>query len=145
MAWAEDWIATCFELQTGRPPAPGEREAIHRAMALLRDPGQRTHPHALRGAGAGRDDPIGAALLHAGRHARPAARCRDDGLTDSHFLVFEIEDLMAMGERNLIPVLLYLFRRFEQLSARASRPICCSTRPGSCSGIRCSARRSANG
>jgi type IV secretion system protein VirB4 len=37
-----------------------------------------------------------------------------DGLTDGHFLVFEIEDLMAMGERNLIPVLLYLFRRFER-------------------------------
>ena len=37
-AWAEDWIATCFELQTGRPPVPGEREAIHRAMTLLRTP-----------------------------------------------------------------------------------------------------------
>ncbi len=37
MAWAEDWIATCFELQTGRPPSPAEREAIHRAMMLLRD------------------------------------------------------------------------------------------------------------
>jgi type IV secretory pathway VirB4 component len=38
-----------------------------------------------------------------------------DGLTEASFLVFEIEDLMAMGERNLIPVLLYLFRRFERL------------------------------
>ena len=38
VAWAEDWIATCFELQTGSAPCPGEREAIHRAMALLRGP-----------------------------------------------------------------------------------------------------------
>jgi len=37
-----------------------------------------------------------------------------DGIADARFLVFEIEDLMAMGERNLIPVLLYLFRRFER-------------------------------
>jgi type IV secretion system protein VirB4 len=37
-----------------------------------------------------------------------------DGLTDSPFVVFEIEELMGMGEKNLIPVLLYLFRRFER-------------------------------
>ena len=37
-----------------------------------------------------------------------------DGLTDAHFVVFEIEELMGMGERSLIPVLLYLFRRFER-------------------------------
>ena len=30
LAWAEDWIASCFELQAARPPSPGEREAIHR-------------------------------------------------------------------------------------------------------------------
>jgi type IV secretory pathway VirB4 component len=28
--------------------------------------------------------------------------------------VFEIEELMGLGEKNLIPVLLYLFRRFEK-------------------------------
>ena len=38
----------------------------------------------------------------------------EDGLAEAAFIVFEIEDLMAMGERNLIPVLLYLFRRFER-------------------------------
>ena len=39
MVWAEDWITTCFELQTGHAPQPGERDAIHRAMELLRQPG----------------------------------------------------------------------------------------------------------
>ena len=38
----------------------------------------------------------------------------EDGLAEARFIVFEIEDLMAMGERNVIPVLLYLFRRFER-------------------------------
>ncbi len=39
---------------------------------------------------------------------------KEDSLSVSHFMVFEIEDLMEMGEVNMIPVLLYLFRRFEK-------------------------------
>ena len=75
MAWAEDWIATCFELQADRPPSPGEREAIHRAMLLLRSANDRTLTHFVAQV---QDETIrlGAALLHAGRHARPSARCR---------------------------------------------------------------------
>ena len=37
-----------------------------------------------------------------------------DGLLMSEFQTFEIEQLMNMGERNLVPVLLYLFRRIEK-------------------------------
>ena len=44
LAWAEDWIAACFELQTSRPPQPGERDAIHRAMLLLRQAGSERTP-----------------------------------------------------------------------------------------------------
>lgn len=36
-----------------------------------------------------------------------------DGLAGADFSVFEIEDLMNLGAKNMIPVLLYLFRRFE--------------------------------
>lgn len=39
---------------------------------------------------------------------------RTDNLGLSNFLVFEIEDLMAMGEKYLIPVLLYLFHRIDK-------------------------------
>ena len=35
-------------------------------------------------------------------------------LDESFFTVFEMENLMALGERNLVPVLLALFRRFER-------------------------------
>jgi type IV secretory pathway VirB4 component len=38
---------------------------------------------------------------------------RQDGLSASRFVVFEMSELMNMGEKNLIPVLLYLFRWFE--------------------------------
>jgi type IV secretion system protein VirB4 len=41
---------------------------------------------------------------------------RHDGLItgNEHWTVFEIEHLMEMGEANLLPVLLYLFRRIEK-------------------------------
>jgi type IV secretion system protein VirB4 len=37
-----------------------------------------------------------------------------DGLTLGTFQTFEIEELMNMGERSLVPVLTYLFRRIEK-------------------------------
>lgn len=39
---------------------------------------------------------------------------REDGLTDNHFSVFEIEPLMNMGEKYVIPVITYLFQRIEK-------------------------------
>ena len=38
----------------------------------------------------------------------------EDGLAEAHLVVFEIEELMALKEQAAIPVLLYLFRRFER-------------------------------
>jgi type IV secretion system protein TrbE len=113
VAWAEDWIATCFELQTGRAPLPREREAIHRAMVLLRAANDRTLTHFVAQV---QDESIRSALRYytlEGTLGR-LLDAEEDGIADERFLVFEIEDLMAMGERNLIPVLLYLFRRFER-------------------------------
>jgi type IV secretion system protein VirB4 len=113
MAWAEDWIATCFELQAGRAPVPHEREAVHRAMTLLRSSSDRTLTHFVAQV---QDETVRAALRYytlEGTLGR-LLDAEEDGLSDGHFVVFEIEELMAMGERNLIPVLLYLFRRFER-------------------------------
>ncbi len=113
VAWAEDWIATCFELQAGRPPAPGERETIHRAIVLLREANDRTLTHFVAQV---QDETIRSALRYytlEGTLGR-LLDAEEDGLAEAHFIVFEIEDLMAMGERNVIPVLLYLFRRFER-------------------------------
>jgi type IV secretion system protein VirB4 len=38
----------------------------------------------------------------------------EDGLALGMLQTFEVEQLMTMGERNLVPVLLYLFRRIEK-------------------------------
>ena len=35
--WAEEWIANCYEFQSGQRPTPGQRQEIHRAMILQRD------------------------------------------------------------------------------------------------------------
>src|SRR6185437_1367580 len=113
MAWAEDWIATCFELQAGRQPVPHQREAIHRAMLLLRSANDRTLTHFVAQV---QDEAIRSALRYYTLEG-PVGRlldAEDDDLAEAAFMVFEIEDLMAMGERNVIPVLLYLFRRFER-------------------------------
>ena len=37
-----------------------------------------------------------------------------DSLNLSRFMVFEIEDLMNLGDKNMVPVLTYLFRRIEK-------------------------------
>jgi len=35
-------------------------------------------------------------------------------LGDSHFMIFEMEHLSQLGEKNTVPVLLYLFRQIEK-------------------------------
>jgi type IV secretion system protein TrbE len=115
-AWAEDWLETCYRLQTNVAPTPRQREEIHRAIGLMRQArgGQgRTLTDFLATV---QDADIRSALAPYAIDG-PLGRLldsRDDDLRDGSFTVFEIEELMGLGERNLIPVLLYLFRRFEK-------------------------------
>ena len=114
LAWAEDWIATCFELQAKREPLPGERDAIHRAMLLLSQEGsERTLTHFVSQV---QDETIRAALRYytlEGTLGRMLDAERDSIRFD-RFMVFEMEDLLSLKEPAAVPVLLYLFRRFEQ-------------------------------
>jgi Type IV secretory pathway, VirB4 components len=113
LAWAEDWIASCFELQAGHPPSPGQREAIHRAMTLLRSSEARTLTHFVALVA---DETIRAALRYytlEGALGRMLDADRDS-LASGHFLVFEMEDLLGLKEQAAIPVLLYLFRCFAR-------------------------------
>ncbi|MBN8646421.1 MAG: transporter [Caulobacterales bacterium] len=122
VAWANDWLSTLFELQTNRPPSPNQREAIYRAIKLM----QANHDENGNPSHQGRtmtdflatvqDEEIRAALSFytlQGSMGHLLDNDKDE-LTTSTFSVFEIEELMAMGEKSLIPVLLYLFRRFER-------------------------------
>jgi type IV secretion system protein VirB4 len=114
LAWAEDWIATCFELQTRRPPQPGERDAIHRAMMLLRQAGsERTMTHFVSQV---QDETIRAALRTYTLEGALGGMldAEQDSIRFGRFMVFEMEDLLALKEQAAVPVLLYLFRRFEK-------------------------------
>lgn len=114
-AWAEEWVATACELQTGQHPGPRQKEEIRRAIMLMRqaEGGGRTLTDFVATV---QDTEIRSAL-GAYTIEGPLGRLldsREDGAAARHFTVFEVDELMAMGERNLIPVLLHLFRRFER-------------------------------
>ncbi|EHJ48805.1 CagE, TrbE, VirB component of type IV transporter system, conserved region [Solidesulfovibrio carbinoliphilus subsp. oakridgensis] len=113
-AWAEEWIATLLELQ-GVLVTPRARNDIHAAMTLLRE--SPAHMRSLSDfSSLVQDQRIKEGLQH---YTRAGAMgflldAETDQLGLSPFMVFEIEDLMNMGEKNLIPVLLYLFHRIER-------------------------------
>lgn len=111
-AWASEWIETLIVLQ-GVTVTPDHRNAVSRQIELMaaargrslsdfvsgvqmREIKDALHPYTV-------DGPMGQ-LLDA----------ETDGLALGAFQTFEVEELMTMGERNLVPVLLYLFRRIEK-------------------------------
>ncbi|MDR0479787.1 MAG: transporter, partial [Burkholderiaceae bacterium] len=114
--WAAGWIEGLALLQNVAI-TPGHRKRIYQAVLDLAkatsQPAERTltnyvltlqdqelrdalHPYTLRGAGG--------KLLDA----------QSDALREDRFQVFELEHLMQKGEQQLLPALLYLFRRLEQ-------------------------------
>ena len=116
IVFAEDWIEACFQLQQGTPPTPRQKEEIHRAVKLMQETKDGQGRSLTDFVTTVQDKDIRAAL---GTYTIEGSLghlldARSDGIKASAFTVFEIEDLMALGERNLIPVLLYLFRHFER-------------------------------
>ena len=112
-AWAEEWIASLMELQH-ITVMPTHRNAIHAAMLDL-----SAQPDNLRSLTSFfhivQEHQIKDAIQHytaQGAMGRLLDADTDD-LTLSPFMVFEIEELMSLGDKNLIPVLTYLFHRIE--------------------------------
>ncbi|EKQ6320463.1 transporter, partial [Pseudomonas aeruginosa] len=113
--WAEEWIATCYELQAKKPPTPQQKAEIHRAMNLLRE-APREFRSLTDYVTTVQDAEVRDALTHYTISGSMGHLLdgKEDGLKFSNYTVFEIDDLMKMGDANAIPVLLYLFRRFER-------------------------------
>lgn len=112
--WAEEWIAICYQLQTGNSLSPQQTEEVHRAITLLRSapPEFRSLTDFVTTV---QDQEVRSAINHytisgAMGHLLDG---RSDAVDVSSFTVFEIDELMKLGDANAIPVLLYLFRRFE--------------------------------
>lgn len=115
MLWAEEWIATCYQLQTGQQPTPHQKAEIHNAMKL--------HSEAPRGTrsltnyvATVQDEDLRSALTHYTISGSMGHLLdgEDDTLQQNSYTVYELDELMKLGDANAIPVLLYLFRRFER-------------------------------
>lgn len=114
MAWAENWIESLLELQ-GIVILPEHRAAIHKAMLglALQPEHMRTLTHYMHTM---QNVEIREALAYYTQHGAMGMLldARTDNLRSSNFVVFEIEEIMKKGDRNLIPVLTYLFHRVEK-------------------------------
>ena len=113
-AWAEEWLAMLYELQSGAAASPRQKEELHRAIALMR---ASRHGRSLTDFLATVQDEALRSALTPYTISGQLGQLHDaesDGLASNTMQVFELEELMNMGEKNLIPVLLYLFRRIER-------------------------------
>ncbi|RWP56533.1 conjugal transfer protein TrbE [Mesorhizobium sp.] len=111
-AWAAEWIETLVALQ-GVSVTPDYRNAISRQIGLM----AQSRGHSLSDFVSGVQMREIKDALHHYTVDGPMGQLLDaeeDGLSLRAFQCFEVEELMNMGERNLIPVLTYLFRRIEK-------------------------------
>lgn len=108
-----DWIATCFELQHQRPPLPEHTDAINRALLLLSDANDRsiTHFMATVQNHEVRDAMHYYSIAGTMGHLYDAER---DGLSEHHFIVHEVGDLMALKPAASIPAIMHIFSQFRR-------------------------------
>jgi len=110
--WAVDWVAVLVRLQLKRDITPQENSDIIEAMKLLKDADMRSltdfkvllQNQDLRKCidSYTNDGVLGEMLDN-----------EEDNLSLSDFSVFELEHLMKLDERYMLPVLLYVFHRME--------------------------------
>lgn len=111
-AWALEWLDTLLALN-GVTTSPEQRNELGLALRNLHASGSATLSELSVTV---QDETIRQALKQytvdgAMGHLLDAER---DGLGLTDFMVFEIEELMGLGEKYALPVLLYLFRRIER-------------------------------
>jgi len=111
-AWAMEWIDTILALN-GVDSTPAQRNEIGNAIMSMHASGARTlsefsltiQDTAIREAI--KQYTVDGTMGH-------LLDADEDGLALSDFTVFEIEELMNLGEKYALPVLLYIFRRIER-------------------------------
>lgn len=110
-AWAMEWIDTILALN-GIITTPAQRNAIGFAIVSMYESGARSMSEFCVTI---QDQEIRAALTQYTVDGMMGhlLDAEEDGLSLSEFTTFEIEDLMNLGEKYALPVLLYLFRRIE--------------------------------
>jgi type IV secretion/conjugal transfer VirB4 family ATPase len=111
-AWAMEWLDTILALN-GLITTPAQRNEIGNAIMSMHDSGARTLSEfsvtiqdiTIRDTI--RQYTVDGTMGH-------LLDAEEDGLSLYDFTTFEIEELMNLGEKFALPVLLYLFRRIER-------------------------------
>lgn len=109
--WAVDWVSILIQLQLKRDVTPKETADITEAMRLLKNSDMRTltdykvllQNTDLRQCIDAYCDGVIAEMIDSEK----------DNLSLSDFSVFELEHLMKLDEKYMLPVLLYIFHRIE--------------------------------
>lgn len=111
-AWAMEWIDTILALN-GVASTPDQRNEIGQAIMNMHESGARTLTELTLTI---QDKEIRSALKQYTVEGLMGhlLDAEQDGLSLSTFTTFEIEELMNLGEKFALPVLLYLFRRIER-------------------------------
>ena len=106
-----------MQLQTKELPTPSQKKAIHQALQGLAaaPPDSRTRTHFCSEVP---DKGVQSALAHytvEGAMGQLLDSDVDD-VAEASVMTFEISSLMELGEKNVLPVLLYLFRRIDKMA-----------------------------
>lgn len=111
--WALGWVEELLVLQ-GAQVTPEQRAALWQALSLM---AARNHSRTLSGLCIDVQDRTlrdGLAHYTVGGGAGTLLDADTDSVRDSHFMVFEMEHLLNRGDRDLVPVLLYLFHVIDR-------------------------------
>lgn len=112
IAWATSWIETCLRLQNVEI-TPKYKKDIHEALISHIETGSKSLTEFISGL---QDIDLRNALNHytVSGAAGFLLDAEEDGINLGNITTFEIENLMNLGEQNIIPTLLYIFYRIEQ-------------------------------
>ncbi|WP_462304841.1 VirB4 family type IV secretion/conjugal transfer ATPase [Campylobacter fetus] len=113
IAWAESWIETCLKLQN-IDITPKHKKLIHEALITHVETNSRSLTEFISSL---QDNDLRDALSHysvSGSAGFLLDAENDDLNLNNNITTFEIEDLMNLGEQNVIPTLLYIFNKIEQ-------------------------------
>jgi type IV secretion system protein VirB4 len=113
--WAVDWVEICFNLQTSRERSPQEHRAIEDAIKQLAEAPSNARSltnfcSAVQNE-AVRDAMRVYTLDGVTGHLLDA---EEDGLDKAPFRVFELDNLMRMDDKVVIPVMTYIIRQFQR-------------------------------
>lgn len=111
-SWAMNWIDSILALN-GVITTPGQRNEIGNAIVSMHQSSARTLSEFTLTI---QDDQIREALKNYTVDGLMGSLldAEEDGLSISKFTTFEIEELMNLGDKYALPILMYLFRRIER-------------------------------